>query len=107
MFIIKWIVRGIGIVVLLFIVLGVVSFLNRPVEPPSVKDAPWAIQTYSQDEQRIPSRIYYAVSIEYTDNTPIIKDYWSFDGKKFIKQEGEKAFPPERYGDILIVRRSG
>jgi len=107
MFIIKWIVRGIGVILVLMIVLGVISFLFRLGEAPSISKAPWAIQTYSNDEMRIPSRYYYAESVDIIDGTPVITGYWTYDGKKYRHQRGDKAFPLAEYGNIDIVRRKG
>jgi len=101
-----WVGRIIIILVVIFILLSAAAYFLRTGEPPSVKDAPWAIQTYSVDEFRIPSRIYYAEAIEYIDGYPVAqKHWWSFDGKNYKKHSGDKPFPIELYGNIDIRRR--
>ena len=86
--------------------LSAAAYFIRTGTPPSVKDAPWSIQTYSVDEFRIPSRIYYAESIEYIDGSPVAKGHWwSLDGDSYKKHSGDKAFPVDLYGKVNIKRR--
>ncbi len=101
----RWVPRLILIAIILFLFVGVIAYLVKSDEPPSVKDAPWAIQTYSNDEFRIPSRIFYAKEVEIIDSTPIIKEYWSYDGAKYKHHKKDKAFPVDVYGNIGITRR--
>ncbi len=103
--IVKWIVRGIGLLLVLMLVAGTISFFNQPDIAPSMEDAPWAIQTYSNDAFHIPSRIYYAKKLEYIYNCPTIIGFWSFDGKDYKFSKESKSFPYKDFGDILIVRR--
>lgn len=105
-FIWKWGKRLLILTILFFIAVGVISAFATPGEPPDAEKALWAIQTYSNDAMRIPSRVYYASTLEFDDaGTPIISNYWIFDGKEFHKQRGSKAFPSTDYGNIDIVRR--
>lgn len=103
-----WIPRLILCAIILFLLLGALAFwLNMPSEPPDIKDAPWMIQTYSNDESRIPCRVYYAADIEIKeDGTPVAKTYWSYDGQRYKKYKREKSFPLDEYGIIGITRRT-
>ena len=103
----KWIPRLIFFAIVAFVIFGAVTWLvNKASEPPSIDDAPWVIQTYSNDEHRIPSRVYYANDMKILeDGTPVIIDYWRYDGKKYRHEKGEKPFPVDDYGSIGITRR--
>ena len=74
--------------------------------PPSVEDAPWAVQTYSNDEFRIPARIYFAEHIEIVEGVPIMSgSWWTYDGKHYHRHSGEKPLTPDEYGPVNIIRR--
>src|SRR3990167_6461051 len=105
--IVIWVVRLIGIVFLLLLLGGVISFIMvSATESPSIDKALWAIQTYSNDAMRIPSRIYYAQKITYLeDGTPVIIGYWLLSGGKFKFVRGDKPFPIDQYGIIDVRRR--
>ena len=106
--VITWIVRIIGLIALLLFILGIASYFIRPGELPSVENAPFAIQTYSPDNMRVPGRIYIAEEIGYLgDGTPFIKNYWTLNlnGESYKRHRGVKEFPAEIYGDIDIKRR--
>jgi len=88
--VLKWIIRGIGLITILFILSGVLAFLTRGCNTaaPGVDKANYSIQTYSQDELRIPSRIYYSQDIVIDGDYVFTKGYyWSFDGEKFIRHK--------------------
>ncbi len=108
--VITWIVRGISILIILLILGGVISFaasyFSRPAVAPSIDNAPWSIQTYSVDEMRVPSRIYYAESVGQDGQTPVITNYWTYNGKKYYYHRGNKEFPVSEYGAIQIVKRT-
>lgn len=107
-FIFSWGPRVFLCLLILFFLAGVVAYLiNSTGEPPDREEAPWALQTYSNDKFRIPSRIYYASDMEISeDGTPIAKaPYWSYDGKNFKKHNEDKSFPQSDYGEIDITRR--
>ena len=105
-----WVGRIVFILVVLFVVISLAAFFLRssgPPSPPSIKDAPWVIQTYSLDEFQTPSRYYYAETVEFINGAPIAKGHWwSFDGKKYHKHSGDKMFSLDEYGKIDITRRS-
>ena len=103
---IRWLVRGVGVIVLLMLVAGVISFIYKPGELPTSEKAEWAIQTFSNDELRVPSRIYLAQDIRYDeDNTPIITNYWTYDGADYKYNKGDKPFPFDLYGGIEVRKR--
>lgn len=92
--VISWIVRGIGIFILLMVVTGTFAYCARPGEAPAADKAPYAFQTYSQDEMKIPSRIYYSKAVEMVDNCPVIgPGYWTFDGKGYNYHKGTMELP--------------
>ncbi len=107
--VITWVVRGIGFLIALLILMGFISFavslFYLPGKVPSVEDAPWAIQTYSNDSMRVPSRFYFSKQITQEEGDPVITGYWSFDGKKYHYHRGKKAFPIDLYGSIDIIKR--
>ena len=103
----RWIKRLILLAILGAIILGVMAFFaNKAMEPPNVKDAPWAIQTYSNDDLRIPSRIFYAKEITIDEGTPTLHGYWSFDSRRYHFNKESRPFPVKDYGEIKIVRRN-
>lgn len=94
-------------VFVLFILLGVGAFIFRSNVAPAVDNAPYAVQTYSNDADRIPSRIYYGEEFTYNDGIPTLTGtWWSYDGKKYHRHDGEKEFPADDYGQIDIIRRN-
>jgi len=101
-----WLPRIVILALLLWIGLGALATCVNPGEPPSVKDAPWAIQTFSNDDMRVPARVYYAEKLETVNGVSVIAGYWAFNGEKFIKKKGSLAFPEILYGKITIVRRT-
>lgn len=99
---------AIGTIIIGFLILSTISFFMRPGSPPSVKDAPWAIQTYIYNDgvPRIPSRYYYAEKIQTIDGVNIaMEHWWDFDGKRYHKHSGDKPFPEKDYGIVEIIRR--
>ena len=103
LYVISWVVKLvlIGAVVLFLLAGGIAYFIAKPVTPPSMDDAGWAIQTYSQDGMNIPSRIYFTNDIVYESGIAIMGNYWSFDGKKYRYVKDERELPP----NTDIVRR--
>lgn len=102
----KWFFRLILCGIVLIIIIGVIAYIaNRSTIPPSVESAPWAIQTYSNDELKIPSRIYLAETVEIVDGMAIATNYWRYDGKRYKRDRGDIVFPEELYGNIKITRR--
>lgn len=85
--------------IVLFVLLGVVKGCLPASRVPTITEAPWAIQTSS--------RYYYAKEFSLQDGiVPTIKDYWTFDGKRYHFQEGTKSFPEVIYGKVAIIRRT-
>lgn len=103
--IIKWIVRGIGVIALIMIIIGAVYYFIGPGEAPKIEDAPWVVQTYSNDEMQLPSRYYFAEDIEYQGDTLVIDGYWTYDGKGYHHHGGTMKFSPGDYGKIDVKRR--
>jgi len=102
----RWIPRIILCFIILFAFVGVVAYLiNKSGELPSVEKAPWAIQTFSNDEHQIPCRVYYATEIEIIDGTPTVQEYWSYDGDRYKRHKELKEFPQDVYGNVGIMRR--
>lgn len=77
-------------------------FQMKAHDEPTLEDAPYVIQTFSQDGKMIPSRVYYAADVEIVDGKPVIKQYWTFDGGAYKKENKEKVLPE----NSRIVRRS-
>jgi len=97
-----WITRIASLAFLLLLVAGALVFATGPDEAPDIEKAPWGIQTYTDD---VPSRVYYAEDVRLEGNMPIIKGYWSFNGKKFKFNKGEKEFPQSDYSFVQVVDR--
>lgn len=98
----KWIGRIFLLGVIAFIAIGAYGYLElKASEPPSMRDAQWACQTYSQDGSMIPSRIYFAADVEIVDGKAVISNYWAKEGDKFRKQKGTKELPE----NTRILRR--
>lgn len=86
--------------IVLFVLLGLVKgCFPATGKPPTTTEAPWAIQTSS--------RYYFAKEFSLQEGAPTIRDYWTFDGKKYRFVEGTKSFPEEMYGKVAIIRRTG
>jgi hypothetical protein len=100
----KWIPRVIVCVLILFVLTGVIAYwVNKPGDPPSAKEAPWAIQSYSDNVMKIPSRIYYAYDLESKPDggVKLLSPYWSYNGVKYNKQSKPKDIAPP----VDIIRR--
>lgn len=100
----KWIAFTMlaGVVVVLGIA-GYAYFAVTAGQPPSLEKAPYALQAYYDDEngEKIPTRIYYAESIEIEEGFAVLMNYWTYDGKGYNKHEGMREIPPP----YSIVRR--
>lgn len=73
---------------------GAVGYFEMKMnQPPSFEDAPWVAQTFSADDMMVPSRLYYVSEVAIIRGKMIIKDYWTFDGKRYKKHTGEKTLP--------------
>ena len=80
-----------------FLLMGLIAKVSKPETPPSLVDAPFAIQTSS--------RYYYAHELRLVRQTPEIRGYWTFDGKHYTYHAGTKDFPRDLYPRISIIRR--
>ena len=90
----------IGLVIV--VAIGAVSFFYvKSLEPPSVEDAPYALQTFSQEDPIVPSRIYYASEVVIIDGKTILDTYWTIDGDKYKKHNGKKELPE----NTKVIRR--
>ncbi len=68
-------------------------------ESPSVKEAPYAIQTTS--------RVYYAKQYSVVNGVPTITDYWTLEDKdKYQFHKGTMPFPRREFGQIAVIRRT-
>lgn len=84
--------------------LGAVGYFEMKMnQPPSIEDAPWVAQTFSSDGMRIPSRLYYASEVAIIRGEMVIRDYWTFDGKRYKKHTGEMSLPK----NSRFIRRRG
>lgn len=91
-----------GLVV--FITVGAFScFYLKGQEPPEIKSAPYAVQTYYEDKYdvKIPARYYYAENIEIIDGEAVLSVYWTFDGEMYNKHSGELQIKPP----YKVIRR--
>jgi len=105
--IIRWFFRLVLLAVVVAVITGIAYYyLNKPAEPPKLAEAPWVIQTFSNDQYRVPSRFYFASTVTILkDGTPQATDWWSYNGKSYEKHEGMMLFPKSVYGNIDIKRR--
>ena len=105
--VVQFLSRLVFLLIVVSIITGVVYyFLSKPGDLPTLEEAPWAVQTFSNDQYRMPSRFYLANKVDVTeDGTTRITTYWTFDGKGYNKHDGEKTFPKEIYGEVDIRRR--
>jgi hypothetical protein len=99
----KWLGRFFVLGVLIVVIIGGVTYCDfRGTQPPSLEDAPYALQGYYEtDGLKIPTRIYYAEKIELVDGKALLETYWTLDGTKFKKHEGRK----EVYPPYSVIRR--
>jgi hypothetical protein len=103
---VRWAGRLVFGIFFVFLLLSAVAFVFKAPAPPGIEDAQWGIQTYSNDEFRVPSRIYYTNKIEVVNGVPIAKNsWWSYDGRNYHRHNGDKTFSPTVYGNIDIIRR--
>lgn len=103
--ILKWIPRILLMALVVWIATGIINYyLTRPSKPP--EPPYYAIQTYSNDEFKVPSRIYFTKEFSYNDDgIPVAKGYWDYDGKDYHKHNSSIEFPQDIYGNIEVVRR--
>jgi len=98
-----WVLRIVVMLVVAFVFLGgALALVLGNSTPPSLDKAQYAIQTYSDDELRVPSRIYFTDEIIPEGNLPTVKDYWWFDGEKYKHTKELKVFTEP----TKIVRRT-
>ena len=98
----KWILIIFLILLGVVLIIGGLGYLQlKSQTPPSVEDAPFAVQTYSQDDMKVPSRVYYPLDVKIINGHPIIKEYWSFDGSRYRKYNEEKELPE----NSKVIRR--
>lgn len=89
-------------IVVLFLAVGAIGYVAaKAKEPPTIEDAPWAIQTFSQDGKMTPSRVYFVAEVTIEHGQPIMHEYWAFDGAKFKKYNKDKTLP----ANARIIRR--
>lgn len=105
--VVRLIVRLFFVALILSAIIGVAYYyLTKPGEPPKLADAPWVIQTFSNDQYKIPSRFYLASKVEVLkDGTPKATTYWTFDGKNYQRHDGVLLFDKSIYGNVDIKRR--
>ena len=103
----RWIFRLALLALVLSVIVGVAFYyLNKASEPPKLEDAPWVIQTFTNDGYRIPERFYFASKVEVLkDGTPKATTYWTYNGKDYTKHEGTMLFPKAVFGNVDIKRR--
>ncbi len=88
---------GILSLIVVFIGLGVLARCNKVEDPPAVIEAPWAIQTNT--------RIFYAKEFKTQNKVPMIRNYWTFDGKRYTYKEEVIEFDKATWGEVVIVKR--
>ncbi len=105
--IIRWFFRLVLLAVVVAVITGIAYYyLNKPSAPPVLADAPWVIQTFSNDQYRTPSRFYFASKVTIgKDGTPQATGWWSFNGKNYEKHDGTLLFDKSVYGNVDIKRR--
>lgn len=97
-----WVARIAVMLVVVFIGFGALAFVVNDDTPPDANKAAYAIQTFSTDGLRVPSRIYFTNEVYPDGELPVINNYWWFDGEKYHYIKGEKSFTEP----IEIVRRN-
>ena len=91
----RLIVFGTLTTIVLGIALGVFAyFYLKSIEIPD--DAHWAVQLYyiGEDNVKIPTRYYYAESVELQEGNVVLLKYWTYDGERYIKHYEEKIIEP-------------
>lgn len=84
--------------IILMVATYVIGCAIKEANPPSVKEAPYIIQTSS--------RVYYASVYEVINGVPTITGYWTSDGKKYHYTKAAMPFPKKEFGQIAVIRRS-
>jgi hypothetical protein len=90
---------GVIFAVLIFFILGFLARCQAIDDPPSVKTARWGLQT--------DTRYYYAKELRLVGETPELRDYWTFDGKRYHFKKEVKSFPEDLYKVVAIIDRTG
>jgi len=102
----KWIMRGVVCLIIIFLISGaIVWVIARGHEIPSVEKAPWAIQTYSPDLIKVPTRVYYVEALEIIDGVAVMSGFWYLKDGKYIYMDTDKPLPVAEYGEITILKR--
>lgn len=90
----KWLGRLFIIGITITLLFGVMLYFNaKASEPPSLDNAPYAIQAYYIDKHglKIPTRFYYTQNLEVVAGDAVMDVYWIYDGAKFHKVNDEKT----------------
>jgi hypothetical protein len=100
----KWLGYLFLLGILLVAGLGIFAYCSlTATQPPGIEDAPYALQAYYEHgDLKFPTRIYYAESIEFEGGVAILTNYWTYNGEKYKKHNGERKVEPP----YSIVRRS-
>jgi len=99
--IIRWIKRTLAtltlVVIVIFFAGGTIKGATTPDAAPTTLQAPWMVQTSS--------RVYYAKDFSIQAGSPSIRDYWTFDGKRYHYTVGVMPFPKKLFGDVKVYQR--
>jgi hypothetical protein len=81
-----------------FVALGMIAKNSVADTPPTAKQAPWAVQTVT--------RIFYAEQFKMDGKTPVIRGYWTYDGRHYAFVDGALELDKEAWGKVTVVRRA-
>lgn len=85
----------IGIIAVIFGTMLYAYFSLQATQPPGMDKASWAVQAYVEEGGvKIPTRYYYAESVKLEDGKAVMTTYWTFDGKRYNRVNGEKVVSP-------------
>ena len=103
--VVRWVILGIiAAAIAIPVLLGLIKkMVEWNEQPPSVKKAPWEIETSS--------RIYFGEYFSLQKGVPELKDYWYLQGSRYYFVNGIISFPGNQYGEfgvsVLLIAREG
>ncbi|MDD5338179.1 MAG: hypothetical protein PHG35_02040 [Dehalococcoidales bacterium] len=105
----RWGARIILLLIIIPFILGFFAVCQQQSTEPSVKNAPWAVQTYTymDDGTKVRSRLFYGQQYSTVDGTPTLLNWYEWNGKKYILHKETTSFPQSEWGAVDIIKRPG
>ena len=101
-----WLFRFAVLAGVIFAVVAVGAYSFRGGKPPAVDEAPYSVVAVLEDGNAPPLvHNYYASLVLDKGSQYVMVDWWTFDGKGYNLEKGEKSLTKKDWSRIGIYRR--